>query len=523
MVRSIQAVLTISVYISFVLYGLHNQSRLLNQYISKLDQEQQSRQQNDETSSFSPPLLSTEIIQNINNTNSSSSSLLVQKLRNVRREKASVHIQKSTVFDDRSNKLFHHHLSSKTKNATKNYNQERWTKQDKTNITSSNVEASRRARPYFDYSTTSQTLTGGTIPPPYRKWAYAFLVGGCDPQTKPQYRGFIYNVVVAVQRLQELGSQAEFVLFVQMSHNVTTNDGEQQHLPEEDIRLLDTVGVRIIYLPKFISKVHETFYALVMEKFRILQLIEYSRVLFLDSDIMPLCNLDYLFELSDPNNDGNNKTNDNNTFRLKENIVMGWSKEPANAGLFMLKPNLQDYELLQQVILKKEKQALALPWPHWDPIQGWGHIIEESDAWKSPDGKTGTNWTWHASFADQGLLYYWVKYVQKSVSLIIGDTIENWGQSNDGSAILETTYQDGGLDSYTCRPLLKKKKRHNSKSFPPYRDFKHFTGKFFMYAEHSAAKCPFLTHALKININFLLLQGGPNLGRDGMNLLSLKA
>ena len=34
-----------------------------------------------------------------------------------------------------------------------------------------------------------------------------------------------------------------------------------------------------------------------MDKFEILNLVQINRVLFLDSDIVPFCNLDYLFDL----------------------------------------------------------------------------------------------------------------------------------------------------------------------------------------------------------------------------------
>lgn len=35
-----------------------------------------------------------------------------------------------------------------------------------------------------------------------------------------------------------------------------------------------------------------------MLEFHVLHLTDYKRVLYLDSDIMPICNLDYIFELS---------------------------------------------------------------------------------------------------------------------------------------------------------------------------------------------------------------------------------
>jgi hypothetical protein len=72
---------------------------------------------------------------------------------------------------------------------------------------------------------------------------------------------------------------------------------------------------------------HPTIYA-VLDKFRILGLVEYRRVLLMDGDVMPNTSLDYLFEMSD----GENAT-------LKENLITAGKMEPANAvslRLFLL-------------------------------------------------------------------------------------------------------------------------------------------------------------------------------------------
>ena len=34
-------------------------------------------------------------------------------------------------------------------------------------------------------------------------------------------------------------------------------------------------------------------------------------------------------------------------------------------------------------------------------MQGWGHIIDESDPWKSTKSINGTNWTFYGAQADQ--------------------------------------------------------------------------------------------------------------------------
>jgi hypothetical protein len=75
------------------------------------------------------------------------------------------------------------------------------------------------------------------------------------------------------------------------------------------------------------------------------------------------------------------------------------------------------------------------------------------------------------SFYQQGLLYHWTKYVQKSVSLIIPGRVENWGTSSctpmTGLCKEETFYNI--LEPHSCRHRAKREKS-------PYRDFFHFTG-----------------------------------------------
>ena len=99
-----------------------------------------------------------------------------------------------------------------------------------------------------------------------------------------------------------------------------------------------------------------------MEKFRILKLTDYSRVMYLDYDVMPTCNLDYLFELSDP------LPESTSPFQLKENVILSYQSEPSSGGLFILKPNSTDYEHIQRIIHEKETRSLELPYPHWDPL-----------------------------------------------------------------------------------------------------------------------------------------------------------
>ena len=195
---------------------------------------------------------------------------------------------------------------------------------------------------------------------PSRKWAYAFLVSGCS-EKKPGYKGFLYNIVVAAARLRDMGSVADVVVMIQMSEST-----DSRALPAKEEQMLFDNGIKIRYLPKMRSENHECFYALVQEKFRALQMVKYSRVLFIDADTMPLCNLDYMFELSEPSS---SVVEVNKKPLLKTNVIIAGRGEGANAGFFMMKPNNEDWEQLQREIRRKEEKALTLPWPHWDEVE----------------------------------------------------------------------------------------------------------------------------------------------------------
>lgn len=104
-----------------------------------------------------------------------------------------------------------------------------------------------------------------------------------------------------------------------------------------------------------------------MEKFRILKLTEYSRVMYLDYDVLPTCNLDYLFELSDPAPELSGSQSNHSALQLKENVILAYQSEPSSGGIFILKPNLTDYDHIQRIIYEKETRLSELPYPHWDP------------------------------------------------------------------------------------------------------------------------------------------------------------
>jgi hypothetical protein len=72
-------------------------------------------------------------------------------------------------------------------------------------------------------------------------------------------------------------------------------------------------------------------------------------------------------------------------------------------------------EQINRIIQEREEQARSLPYPYFDPVEGWGHVIQPGDPWETITKMQGTQWTFW-SFADQGLLYYWTR-----VSLYLGE------------------------------------------------------------------------------------------------------
>lgn len=206
------------------------------------------------------------------------------------------------------------------------------------------------------------------------KFAFIFVIGGCNPEEPLKYRGFVYNIMIAARLFQTLGSKADVLAFFQLSYasNATS-------LPDDDLRPLEGLNVQVRYIPPSKS---ESFYETNLNKFQILKLTQYQRVIFMDGDIIPLANMDYLFELSMQG-------------VLKPNLVVSAPNAPANGGFFMFAPKPGDYDLVQQLIEKREEKEFS-------PEKGWGHVITPPDEWVMR-GKRGRLWNFYGGPVDQGL------------------------------------------------------------------------------------------------------------------------
>jgi len=223
----------------------------------------------------------------------------------------------------------------------------------------------------------------------------------------------------------------------------------------------------------------------VYDKFLTLNMTEYKRVMFLDADVIPLTNLDYYFHLSDPD------CKDLPTL-LKPNFILASEKEPCNTGMFYVEPSARSFEEYKEVVRKQHEKAKTLPYPHFDKKEGWGYNFKtNNDNWESVKKKGGA-WTWHAGHSDQGLMYYLAKFLQKDVSIAIGDRIQNWkavdGQErpemeSDTTGVLAKYQPELTAYQYSCDKYLSNSNvaedeiKNQWRCNPPYDSVAHFMGK----------------------------------------------
>ena len=112
-------------------------------------------------------------------------------------------------------------------------------------------------------------------------FAYAFLLGGLDPSNLTPYRGYLYNIAVATHVLRSEGSTADIVVLIQIAPQA-----QADRLPDKETRFFEQdLGIRLHYLPSS-NRQHQSFLSIMLQKFRILQMTQYERVLFLDADIV---------------------------------------------------------------------------------------------------------------------------------------------------------------------------------------------------------------------------------------------
>jgi len=347
---------------------------------------------------------------------------------------------------------------------------------------------------------------------PYvRKWAYAFLLGGIPTiyntteRSRAGYRGLLYNVLVSIQTLRDSGSRADMIVMVHMNEAF----GE---LPLSDYELLrNKMNVTMYYVPPTPSlgslDAVNAFSTIALEKFRILDFTKYTRVMYLEADITPHCNLDYLFELSDPidpetswtretqeeaeettrsivtADDSSKKT----PLRLEENVILSISATPASGSFFILRPGKDLYKQFLKIF-----SDYPVKFAKYNQTMGWGHQMEGDDEFwfslktmgrknKKHDVHKLLKWNFEGAESDSGLLFHFTRFIRKRVSMIVKDrvyTIQNGilleplteNPLYNHSCLSEQDEHTGGIGA---QYYASSHKRSLASPFgvPPYRDF----------------------------------------------------
>ena len=139
---------------------------------------------------------------------------------------------------------------------------------------------------------------------------------------------------------------------------------------------------------------------------------------------------------------------------------------PLNGGFLVLSPSMSVFEGLRRLVVSRGPlQPGDKPPLDWDPDLGWGRLIgrqDRLDKYEKDGGKlaTGSGWSFNAAWSDQGLLYYYFRFLEMEAGLNV--VSRRLGQTKYKTL----SYRGGSLLSST--PL-------GSAGFPEL--FAHFAGR----------------------------------------------
>jgi hypothetical protein len=228
------------------------------------------------------------------------------------------------------------------------------------------------------------------------KFAYAYIVGGCSLTS---CLGYLLNAIVANQILKDHNSTSDVVFQVRMASRIN-----ETRLPIEHETWLRKSGIHLKYLPKVRV---DNFGTATLEKFRVLEMIEYDRVRFLDADLIPLCNVDFELEAS-------------YNGQLQEYVGKQGSVAPISACDFIVTPKKGLFKQVMDIVHRQrnKKQQQPNTTNLFDPLVGWGDQMIGGDEWRGSN-RRGTNWDFYGATIDQGIIYQWLKYEMLNWSHVV--------------------------------------------------------------------------------------------------------
>ena len=250
-------------------------------------------------------------------------------------------------------------------------------------------------------------------PLPGRSWTtpspncYATLVAATSLRDRGAYVGYVINALVSARALRRLGSVADFVVMVEYDRDARRHPrrgAPPPPLPEE--ALLASHGVRVAYLASAAPPPWARFAATTARKFDAYLLDGCARVQFLDSDVLPLKNMDYAFDAVDAS---------------APDAFGAGVIEPAQLGWFLATPSAATRAALLA-------PAYRLGFDHkrfeGDDAAGWSGA--PLGAWRNQHGK-GRGWNFNAAKGDQGLLYHYARFASHgALRVFFPGRVETW-------------------------------------------------------------------------------------------------
>ena len=274
--------------------------------------------------------------------------------------------------------------------------------------------------------------------------AFVTLLAGFDPDnTKPlgsdsPYLGYLLHLATVRFMLDEAGAKSDVIVMVRILNGINHTT-----LPKSQETYLSKLGMRIKYLH---PGEWESFNSWVMEKFRILDFSEYKRVLFFDADVLPQCNWDHYVNVTMDNDDGS---------IFAPNLVFAFRNEPSQAGFFVMAPEPGAWEAIRQLRFINTTHSFGIPLEY--PAEG---------------GKEAyTEWSWYCVHVDQGIMYHWLRYVKKDVTIFNRNRVQRWKWN--GSATVLREIRDF---PFTCPNHIDVAGEGTWGDFLVTHDFIHYTG-----------------------------------------------
>ena len=246
-------------------------------------------------------------------------------------------------------------------------------------------------------------------PLPGRSWTtpspncYTMLVAATSLRRREAYLGYVTNALVSARALRRLGSSADFVVMVEYDRD-EHNETSPPPLPEE--ALLASHGVRVAYVASAAPPTWARFAATTARKFDAYLLDGCAKVQFLDSDVLPLKNMDYAFDAVDAS---------------APDAFGAGVIEPAQGGWFLATPSAAT----RAAILAP---AYRLGFDHkrfqGDDAAGWSGA--PLGAWHKQRGE-GRSWNFKGSKQVQGLLYQYARFASYgTLRVFFPDRVETW-------------------------------------------------------------------------------------------------